>query len=165
MRAGQVQPLKRRRLGKTDYRQRYKLLVSGKPRLVFRKKSKNLIMQVSKYNPKGDQVITACTTSDLGKYGWNIARRNTPSAYLLGFLIGLKSKNKGIQDAVYDLGLHKATKGSIIFAALKGAVDAGLNIQHSKELFPSEDRIKGIHIKKSPFESVLTKIKNEFKVK
>ena len=161
MKTKQVLQLKRRRTGKTDYRQRYRLLVSGKPRLIFRRRVKNLIMQIIKYNPKGDNVIVTATTRELVNHGWNISRRNTPAAYLLGYLIGLKAKNKNIPEAVYDVGLHRTTKGAIIFAALKGAIDAGLKIPHSTELYPSEDRIKGIHLKNVPFEKTLTNIKNK----
>ena len=37
-------------------------------------------------------------------------------------------------------------KGSRIYAALKGILDAGLNIPHSDGIFPNEERIKGKHI-------------------
>ncbi len=165
MKSRQILPLKRRRLGKTDYRQRYRLLASGKPRLIFRKKTKNIIMQIIKYNPKGDTVIITSTTKELEKYGWNIARRNTPAAYLIGYLTGLKSKSKDIVEVIYDVGLHKTTKGSIMFAALKGAIDAGLKIPHSPDLFPNQDRITGKHLKNNPFEKTLANIKNKFVIK
>lgn len=122
-------------------------------------------MQVAKYNPKGDQIIITSTTKELEKYGWNVSRRNTPAAYLLGYLTGLKSKSKNIKEAIFDIGLHYTTKGSIAFAALKGAVDAGLNIPYSKNLFPPDDRIKGSHLKNIPFEKTLFNIKSKFVVK
>jgi len=37
-------------------------------------------------------------------------------------------------------------KGSRVFAALKGAVDAGLKVPHSESILPDESRIKGEHI-------------------
>jgi len=37
-------------------------------------------------------------------------------------------------------------KGSKIYAVLKGASDAGLEIPHSPDILPSEERIKGGHI-------------------
>ena len=37
-------------------------------------------------------------------------------------------------------------KGSSIYAALKGILDAGINLPYNKEILPSEDRIKGKHI-------------------
>ncbi|RLF87802.1 50S ribosomal protein L18, partial [Thermococci archaeon] len=33
-----------------------------------------------------------------------------------------------------------------VFAVLKGAVDAGLNVPHSPEIFPEDYRIRGEHI-------------------
>jgi len=60
----------------------------------------------------------------------------------------LECAQKGIKDAVLDIGLKDSTKGSRIFACLKGTVDAKLNVPCSKEVFPSEDRIKGEHIVK-----------------
>ena len=41
---------------------------------------------------------------------------------------------------------YRNTPGNRIFAVLKGAVDGGLEIPHSKEALPSEDRISGKHI-------------------
>ena len=44
--------------------------------------------------------------------------------------------------------MKKPVKGGRVFACLKGAVDAGLNIPHSDVILPSEGRIKGEHIAK-----------------
>jgi large subunit ribosomal protein L18 len=33
-----------------------------------------------------------------------------------------------------------------VYAALKGALDAGLKVPHSPDILPSEERIKGKHI-------------------
>jgi len=54
---------------------------------------------------------------------------------------------KGINQATFDIGLHVPSKGSKVFACLKGMVDAGMGIPHDKSILPSEDRIKGKHIK------------------
>jgi hypothetical protein len=43
-----------------------------------------------------------------------------------------------------DLDLQKKIH---LYAALKGAIDAGLKIPYNEEILPSEDRIKGEHIK------------------
>ena len=67
-------------------------------------------------------------------------------AYLVGFLIGYKALSQGIDHAILDIGLRKSSKGARVFAALKGAVDAGLNIQHDERIIPQESRIKGEHI-------------------
>ena len=45
-----------------------------------------------------------------------------------------------------DTGLHASTKGSGIYAALKGVLDAGLTINHSEENLPPQARIEGKHI-------------------
>ena len=36
--------------------------------------------------------------------------------------------------------------GARVFAALKGAVEAGLEIPHGEEILPSDERAKGAHI-------------------
>ena len=38
-----------------------------------------------------------------------------------------------------DVGLHRTTTGARVFAAMKGAVDGGLNIPHSTKRFPGYD--------------------------
>ena len=49
-------PFRRKREGKTDYRRRLKLLLSGKPRLVVRKTSNHAIAQLVEYTLQGDKV-------------------------------------------------------------------------------------------------------------
>ena len=68
---------------------------------------------------------------------------NLPSAYLTGFLAGLRAKSKGIDNAVLDIGLNPPVKGSKVYAALKGVVDAGLDVPVDPETFPAEERING----------------------
>jgi large subunit ribosomal protein L18 len=51
----------------------------------------------------------------------------------------------GHSEAVLDIGLAASSSGSRVFAALKGMVDAGLDIPHSEEIIPSDDRISGAH--------------------
>lgn len=38
-----------------------------------------------------------------------------------------------------DVGLQRTTTGARVFAAMKGAVDGGLNIPHSTKRFPGYD--------------------------
>jgi len=45
-----------------------------------------------------------------------------------------------------DSGLAANSPGSRVYAALKGMCDAGLDIPHSEEVFPDEDRLNGAHI-------------------
>jgi len=141
-----VVKFRRRREGKTNYRKRLALLKSGKPRFVYRKTLTKIIGQVVEYNEKGDKTVIAVTSKQLREYGWKAGLKNTPAAYLTGLLLGLKAKEKGINEGVFDLGLYSPTKGNRAFAFLKGLLDAGIEIPHSDERFPGEERIKGEHI-------------------
>lgn len=141
-----VVKFRRRREGKTNYRKRLALLKSGKPRFVFRRTLTKIIGQVITYEEKGDKTLVAVTSEELKKFGWKAGLKNTPASYLTGLLLGLKAKEKGINEGVFDLGLYSPTRGNRAFAFLKGLVDAGIKIPHSEERFPSEDRIKGVHI-------------------
>lgn len=154
---------KRKRQGKTNYHIRLRYLKSGMPRLAVRKSLKNIWAQVIEFNPTGDKVLTSAHTKELTKeYKW-IPKRNIPTAYLLGLLMGKKSQKSNIKKLILDAGLKKPVKGSLIYGFLKGVVDSGLEIPHSKEIFPPEDRIAGKHIKDFDiklFEEVKKKILN-----
>ncbi|RLF99258.1 MAG: 50S ribosomal protein L18 [Thaumarchaeota archaeon] len=142
-------PRRRRREGKTNYYKRYKLILSRKPRLVVRKTLNQIIVQIVESKPEGDVVIAAAHSPELSKkYGWLAAKDNTPAAYLTGYLAGLRALKKGVKRAVLDIGLHRAVKGARVFAALKGALDAGLEIPHNPKILPSDERIIGDHIAK-----------------
>ena len=138
--------LKRVRTGKTNYKSRLKTLSSKKIRLVIRKKLNILIAQFIKYEVKGDRVITSATTKDLRKFGWNCHLNNIPASYLLGYLVGIKSQEHNIKEAILDIGLHPSVNGSSIFAVLKGVIDSGLKIPVNEEILPSEERVSGKHI-------------------
>jgi large subunit ribosomal protein L18 len=137
---------RRRREGKTDYRARKALIVSGRPRLVARTSINNVIVQLIAAKPKGDQVLVSSHSRELGKYGWKAPRGNVPTAYLTGYLCGLKAKAKGVEDAIFDIGLYPPTKGAKLFAVLKGVLDAKVNVPHSAEKLPDEKRLRGEHI-------------------
>ena len=150
---------RRKREGKTNYKKRLELLKSGKLRLVVRKSLRNVIVQIVEYHVDGDKTLVKVSSKELKKHGWTGYGRNTPSAYLVGLLCGVKAKENKITEAILDLGLHPSRKGTILYAVLKGVVDSGLNVAHSKEIFPSDDRIMGKHISdKVPVE--FEKVKN-----
>jgi large subunit ribosomal protein L18 len=141
-------PLRRRREGKTDYQARKALVLSGKPRLVTRNSLKNFTAQIVVAKPYGDEVLAAAHSRELKKkYGWKAPTGNVPAAYLTGLLCGLKAKSKGVREAVLDVGLISPTKGSKVFAALSGVLDAGVNVPHDEEKIVKE-RAKGEHIAK-----------------
>ncbi len=139
-------PYRRRREGKTNYRKRLKLLLSRKPRLVVRITNRYVITQIIEYSPSGDRVLVCANSKELEKFGWKGDFNNTPACYLTGALIGKKAVEKGINEAILDIGLRSPTKGGRVFAVLKGALDAGMQIPHNPEIFPDESRIRGEHI-------------------
>ncbi len=137
---------RRRREGKTNYRKRLKLLISKKPRLVVRVTNRRVIAQIVEYAEEGDRILVAVDSLKLKDYGWKGDENNTPAAYLTGLLIAKMAEKAGIKEAVLDIGLHSPTRGSRVFAVLRGAVEAGLDVPHSEEVFPDDDRIRGEHI-------------------
>ncbi|MBI5225140.1 50S ribosomal protein L18 [Candidatus Micrarchaeota archaeon] len=137
---------RRRTEGRTDYEKRLAHLKSRKYRMVVRKTNKYIIVEFANFDLKGDQVVTSSTSRALLKIGYP-GKSNTPSAYLVGLLCAKNAMKKGVTEAVLDIGLHPATKGSLIFAALKGAIDAGIKIPYSEEILPSKERIEGTHLK------------------
>ena len=83
---------RRRKEGKTDYKKRLGLLKSKKPRIVFRRTNKYLIVQYIESKEAKDKVIITITSKNLLKYGWpenaTGALKSIPAAYLIGYLIG-----------------------------------------------------------------------------
>ena len=136
---------KRRRKCKTNYKKRLALLKSRLPRLVARKSNRFFYAQFVTFGAKGDETLAAACSRELAKMGFP-GKCNTPSAYLTGLLAGKRALKKGIKKFVLDTGLHSATKGSVLFAALKGAVDAGLATNASEEILPKPERIEGKHL-------------------
>ena len=140
-------PYRRRGEGKTDYKTRRALVLSKIPRFIARGSLKYITVQIAEAQPNGDRVIISANSRELIKtYGWKGSCSNLPSAYLTGFLCGLRATGKGLKKAILDLGLFSPTKGSRIFAALKGAMDAGVEIPCEKEKLPNESRASGQHI-------------------
>ena len=140
-------PFRRRREGKTNYRSRRALVLSRVPRLVVRLTLKHAIVQVIEAEAIGDRVVVSAHSRELAKtYGWLSSGGNVPSAYLTGLLCGFKAMANGVEKAFLDIGLHIPSKGTRIFAALKGVLDAGVEVPHSEDILPDESRISGKHI-------------------
>lgn len=135
---------RRRREGKTNYKQRLKYLDSGKVRFVIRKSSRYLVLQFIKYDIKGDQVLISVNSSALKKLGWNYSCKNIPASYLAGLLVGKRALEKGIKEGVLDIGLYRSIKGGVLYAALKGVIDAGVNIPCDKKVLPEDVSGKAI---------------------
>ena len=131
---------RRKREGKTNYLLRRKLISSSKCRIVVRRMLNNIIVQFVEFGFKGDRILCSCNSKELVKYGWKGHGGNLGSAYLVGYLCGLKSK---VKEGVLDIGLASAVKGSAFFASVKGLLDAGVNVPCSSKVMPSMDRIVG----------------------
>ena len=136
---------RRRRERKTDYKARFALLKSGKPRLVVRKTNKYLIAQVVETNLAQDRVVYGVTSKQLLSQGWSELKsgslKSLKAAYQTGYLLGQKMKGK-VDELILDTGMHRNIHKSRIYALLSGAVDAGLNIPHNKDVLPKIEESK-----------------------
>jgi len=94
----------------------------------------------------GDRTLVAANSAELETYGYTGSTSNTPAAYLTGMLFAVKAKKADYGRAILDIGLNRATPGARVFAALKGAVEAGLDVPHGEKILPSDERAKGAHI-------------------
>ena len=140
-------PFRRRREGKTNYRRRYKLLLSGLPRLVARRTLRHTIAQIVEARVEGDHVLVSAHSRQLVRdFGWKGYCGNTPAAYLTGLLCGLRGARAGIEKAILDIGLQSPVRGGRVFAVVKGVIDGGVEVPCDPSVLPDEDRIKGIHI-------------------
>ena len=153
-------PFRRRREGKTDYRARLALLKSGIPRAVVRRSLTGTQVQLIEYHENGDKVIVQAGSSDLKKMGWEHSLKDVPASYLVGLMAGVKAGKAEIPEAVLDIGLNEPTKGSKVFAALKGLLDAGMEIPHGDGIFPADDRIEGESKDAKGFKEAFETMKN-----
>ena len=139
-------PFRRRRDGRTNYRKRRRLVTSGIPRFVVRPSNKHLSAQIVEAKAEGDLTVASAHSSELKEFGWRGSCGNIPAAYLTGLLAGRRAKAGGVSKAILDLGLHARGPGSRIFAATKGALNAGLTIPHDESAMPAQERLKGQHV-------------------
>jgi len=158
-------PFRRRREQKTDYELRKNLIKSGKPRAVVRLSNNHTRVHLSHYSREGDENEAQTLSGELEDYGWEHHTGNLPAAYLTGYLCGTKADSA---EAILDLGLREKNKEGRMFAALKGLIDAGVEIPAGEEVFPEESRIRGEQIeemtdKKVPenFETVKDNIEED----
>lgn len=129
---------------KTNYRKREKLLVGKKDFVTVNVSDQNISAQLIRPDLLGDKVMASVHSNELLSYGWKGSRKNIPSCYLVGLLLGKKCLQKKISSAILYIGKrHFTTK---IAACLKGLSEAGLELPFSESILPSEDRIQGTHI-------------------
>ncbi|NLU45357.1 MAG: 50S ribosomal protein L18 [Euryarchaeota archaeon] len=137
---------RRRRECRTDYYIRRRLLTGHETRAVIRRSNRNITVQFVDFGMEGDRVKVSASTKDLAKMGWTGACSTVPAAYLVGYLAGKRALDAGTEYAVPDIGMQKPQRGGVLFAVVKGMLDAGLDVPCSEEVLPAEDRILGRHI-------------------
>lgn len=138
-----------------------------KYRLVVRISNKDVICQIIKAELNGDKTIAAAYSHELKRYGLSVGLTNYAAAYATGLLLARRVLTKlNLADryigqtevdgayftveelegdgprpfcAYMDSGLARTSTGARIFAALKGAVDGGMNVPHSPSRFVGYD--------------------------
>jgi len=116
---------RRRREGKTDYRQRHKLITqdknkynSPKYRLAVRFSNKYVIVQVIYAEIEGDKVLCAASSAELPRYGLTVGLKNYSAAYCTGLLAARRLLKKLGLDEVYS-GVEEPT-GAIVSTKVNG---------------------------------------------
>ncbi|GFH05536.1 component of cytosolic 80S ribosome and 60S large subunit [Haematococcus lacustris] len=133
-----------------------------KYRLVVRFSNKDITCQIVYATIQGDVVVTAAYAHELPEYGLKVGLTNYSAAYCVGLLCARRVLTKfGLADTyagqeepdgadynveavedgprpfycLLDTGLKRTSTGSKVFAALKGALDGGLDIPHNEKRF------------------------------
>jgi len=110
---------RRRREGKTDYRQRHKLITqdknkykSPKYRLVVRISNKYILTQIVYAEIIGDKVLCSAHSKELAKYGLKTGLKNYSAAYATGLLLARRLLKQIGLDETYE-GVEEVTGKSI----------------------------------------------------
>jgi len=135
---------RRRRSNITNYAKRLALVKGTALRMVVRKSTTGVLVQFLEFSANGDKVVASVNSPSLSQYGW-APRCNSPTAYLCGMLAAKLAAKKGAKEFNLDIGMYTPSKGSLVFAALRGAVDAGLKTNYTEEMI-TDDRITGAAI-------------------
>jgi large subunit ribosomal protein L5e len=100
---------RRRREGKTDYRQRKKLTIQAKSkyqspkyRLVVRFSNKQVVCQIAYALIDGDRILAQATSKELERYGLTVGLKNYAAAYCTGLLCARRLLQKIGLDDVYE---------------------------------------------------------------
>ena len=157
---------RRRQQHKTDYKTRLNLLKSEKPRLVFRRTNRYLIVQYIESEEAKDKIVFGLTSKVLLKHGWpkgfKGSLKSIPAAYLIGYFVGKKIIKEKLDVPVTDFGMLRTIHKTKTFGFLKGLIDAGIKINCKKEAFPEEERVYGKNLKQDfskKFEEIKAKIR------
>jgi len=162
-RAGKTDYRARLRLVKQD-KNKYN---THKYRLVVRFSNRDITCQICYSSIAGDVVVAAAYSHELPNYGLKTGLTNYAAAYATGLLVarrvltkfGLADTYKGVEEVtgedynveaveegprpfycLLDTGLKRTSTGSKVFAALKGALDGGLDIPHNEKRMVGYDK-------------------------
>ena len=142
-------PKKRRAENKTNYTKRRKLLEGGKPRIVVRKTNRYITIEYIESRQAQDSVRAYSNSKELLEQGWPKEKsgslKSLGAAYLTGLMFG--NKIKSFAPAILDTGIIRSTKGSKIYAAVKGIIDSSYKIKCGEEVIPSPERINSANLK------------------
>jgi len=137
-----------------------------KYRLIVRSSNTDICCQIAYARLEGDYIVSAAYSHELPRYGVKVGLTNYAAAYCTGLLLARRILQKFNLDKMYegttdvngeyycvedqddgpgafrcclDVGLARTSTGAKVFAAMKGAVDGGLEIPHSVKRFPGYD--------------------------
>jgi len=136
--------LRRLREEKTNYRKRGTMLMGKRDFITVNITNENTQVQILTPGMTGDTVIASAHSRYLLEKGWKGSRKSVPAAYLTGYLAGKKAIGKGAKGAIMYTGTRRFTQR--MAAALKGIIDAGLEVPADPETFPANERINGEHL-------------------
>ena len=136
--------LRRLREEKTNYRKRGTMLMGKRDFITVNISNENTQVQILTPGMTGDKVVSSAHSRYLLEKGWKGSRKSVAAAYLTGYLAGKKALGKGAKDAILYTGTKRYTQR--MAAALKGIIDAGLDVPANEETFPAEERLNGEHL-------------------
>ena len=126
--------------------------------------NENTQVQILTPGMTGDTVVASAHSRYLLEKGWKGSRKSVPAAYLTGYLAGKKAIGKGAKGAIMYTGTRRFTQR--MAAALKGVIDAGLEVPADPETFPANERINGEHLTvKNEVSKIKSAIDSEVKQK
>lgn len=138
--------LRRKIEGKTDFSSRLNVLKSEEKRLVSRKTNRYIIAQIVESEQAQDKILVGISSKILLSKGWPKEEdgrlKSLAAAYLTGFIIGKLALEKKIMRANFDIGMNRSINKSRLYAVLKGALDAGMDIPHNQKALPAESDFK-----------------------
>ncbi|KAH8599163.1 putative 60S ribosomal protein L5 [Bisporella sp. PMI_857] len=132
---------KRRRVGKTDYYARKRLITQAKNkynapkyRLVVRFTNRDIVTQIVSSEITGDKVFASAYSHELKAYGIEHGLTNWAAAYATGLLIarrvlkklGLDEEFEGVEEADGEYKLTEASEGDESRRPFKAFLDVGL---------------------------------------